>query len=262
MFFFLSMMELFLVSSQSFGLRFMQRCTTLITKPLWRVCIDSLLNLIIPACISGFFYVKVIQILRNQEKRADRNRILSISFVFSWLLWVLLWTPKFILGFMQLGFKSDGSSTGRLGNTVLAYLVPFQTNIQILYSQLNPTIFVVRIKQIHDYHKNLWMLLKTILLLEPSGDTESTTSKQQSASQSKEFGYKYIIKSNDSNLLFKVLVVTFATRALFLMATAIVNRMVWNSSGNELEFLSKTSGETKRLGKPIKRTLINVRGLN
>ena len=145
--FFLSMMELFLVCSQSFGLRFMQRCTTLITKPLWRVCIDSLLNLIIPACISGFFYVKVIQILRNQEKRADRNRILSISFVFSWLLWVLLWTPKFILGFMQLGFKSDGSSTGRLGNTVLAYLVPFQTNIQILYSQLNPTIFVVLIKK-------------------------------------------------------------------------------------------------------------------
>ena len=239
----------------------MRRCTSVTAKPLWRVCIESSLNLIVPASISGFFYLKVIQALWNQEKRAERNRALCICFISSWFLWVLLWTPKLILGFMQLSLKGIDYSTGRLGNTVLAYLVPSKISVQILYSQLNPIIFIVLIRKVHEYHMNVLTLLKKILFLKETKDTDGNKAKQQSATQSEDFGYKYIRKSNDSNLLFKVLVAAFATVPLFLMATAIVNPMVWDSSGKALEFSSNKSDETKHLGKAIKRTLINVRGL-
>ena len=239
----------------------MRRCTSLTAKPLWRVCIESSLNLIVPVSISGFFYLRVIQTLWNQENRVERNRALCICFISSWFLWVLLWTPKLILGFMQLGLKPIDYSTGRLGNTVLAYLVPSQTSIQILYSQLNPIIFIVLIRKIHDYHMNLWTLLKKILLLKKKKETEGTNAKQQSATQCEEFGYKYIRKSNDPNLLINVLVFTSAFLAFSLLTTAAVNTMSWNSSGKGLDFFSNKSSEEKQLVKTSKRTFTNVRGL-
>ena len=239
----------------------MRRCTSVTAKPFWRVCIDSSLNLIVPASISGFFYLNVTKTLWNQEKRAERNRVLCICFISSWFLWISFWTPKLILGFMQLGLKPIDYSTGRLGNTALAYLVPSQISVQMLYSQLNPIIFIILVRKIHDYHMNLWTLLKKILFMKNTKDTDGNQAKQQSATQSEEFGYKFIRKSNDTNLLIQVLVFTFASLALLLSTTAAVNAMSWNSSGSKLDYLSDKSSETKHLGKTIKRTVTNVRGL-
>ena len=239
----------------------MRRCTSLNAKPFWRVCIDSSLNLIVPASISGFFYVRVIQNLWSQEKRVERNRVLSISFITSWFMWVLLWTPKLIMGFIQVDQKPVEYSAGRLGNMILAYLVPTETIIQILYSQLNPFIFVVLLKKVHDYHKNVWTLLKKSLLWKKHVDDTKGTQAKESVTQPEEFGYRCIRKSNDPNLLIKVFVFTSASLALLLLTTATVNTMVCNSSGNELKFLSNKSSETQHLVKSIKRIVINVGGL-
>ena len=105
----------------------------------------------------------------------------------------------------------------------------------------------------HDYHKNLWTLLKRLILLKNAEDDKGSEAKQQCATQSEEFGYKYIRKSNDPILLIKGFIFTSASLALLLLTLATVNALMWNSSGSELKLLSNKSSETKHLEISIKR---------
>ena len=238
----------------------MRRCTSLTAKPLWRVCIDSSLLFILPALISGFFYVNVIKNLWNQEKRVERNRALSICFIVSWILWVTLWMPKMILGLTQLAQKPINYSAGPLGNRVIAHLVPSQVSIQILYSQLNPFIFIVLIKKIQDFHAELWLLVKQILLLSDERNGEDGKAVK-SEIQGNEFGKKCFKKSNDPNFLITIFVMTSVLLTVSTLAASTVSPKVQTVCKSTHELFSNPSNTTKNLRTTITKRNCDVRGL-
>ena len=127
--------------------RFILRCNSLESKPLWRTILDTMLLYFIPVCISGFFYFNIIKTLRNKERNKERNRSLSICFAISWILWVFCWTPKFAICLMEIPKKSFTYSLGKLGNKLLFYLYPSAFSLQVLYSQLNPFLYIILLKK-------------------------------------------------------------------------------------------------------------------
>ena len=242
----------------TFGDIFMRRCTSLTAKPFWRVCIDGFLLLVVPAIISGFFYMNVIRNLWNQEKRVERNRVLSISFIISWFLWILLWTPKITLGFLQLSAKSVSYSAGNLGSKVSAYLVPSQIALQMLYSQLNPFIFIVLIKKLQDYHKKIWVLVKKVLFFRNPETTEKEVSLIKN--QEKEFGKKYFQKSNDANFLIKLFVSTSALLAVFTLIATTASPIVQTVGETAQGVCSSSLNQTQHLRKAISKVNLKVGG--
>ena len=123
------------------------RCVSLNAKPLWRSSIDFVVLYIIPVLCSAFFYSNIIKVLRRREKQAGRNRNISVCFVASWLLWIIFWCPKFLIAMLDLPNKPLNYSLGKTMNKLMFYLYPSVFSLQILYSQLNPLLYLVLLKK-------------------------------------------------------------------------------------------------------------------
>ena len=126
---------------------FFVRCNSWQIKPFWRVLVDSVLVYIIPVGFSGFLYIKIASALRSQTKRVNRNRNLSICFFTSWCLWVVCWAPKIIISLMQIPKHSAKFSLGETGNKVMVYLFLHIPQLQMLFSQLNPFLYLILFKK-------------------------------------------------------------------------------------------------------------------
>ena len=178
------------------------------SKPPWRVFCESSLVFFVPASFSGYFYFKVIQKLLHQEKRLVRNRFISVSLILSWLLWVLTWTPKFVLGLLQLSEKPQNYTLGSILNGVLSYLVPTQTAIQILYSQLNPIMYLILLKKFGEYHTAVLTFFKHILFDDRIVNEDVGNSESRSEMTTKNPG-----KARKPKIQLLVLIITFAMLA-------------------------------------------------
>ena len=105
-----------------------------------------------PAIATGALYIRISSNLLCQEKRVSRNRALSLTFALSWILWVVCWTPGYVIAFMQLHNNRSHFSYGFKWDTILFYLVTLKTPLKMLYSHLNPVIFIIIIKSIGLMH--------------------------------------------------------------------------------------------------------------
>ena len=159
-------------SSQSFPFnKFVARCNLWQLRPLWRTIIDLFVLYLIPVCLSGYLYFKIIQTLRTQEKHAERNRNLSICFFASWCSWAICWAPKFIINFMQLPSQPLSRNLGKGGNTFLVYLFISLPSIQVLYSQLNPFLYLILFKS---FQQRVLTLLKLVLCIKVPRISQNT----------------------------------------------------------------------------------------
>ena len=117
---------------------------------------------IVPVCVSGYLYLMIIQTLRSQPKHAERNRNLSICFFASWCFWAICWAPKFVISIMQLPSQPLELNLGKGGNTFLVYLFISLPSIQVLYSQLNPFLYLILFKS---FQQRILTLLKLVLCI-------------------------------------------------------------------------------------------------
>ena len=107
---------------------------------------------VIPAITAGYFYVRVIVRLLKQERRAARNRQLSIAFLASWVLWVVCWTPSYVVAYMRLSqYRMFESLQGR-SDAIVGYLAAFRVALQMLYSHLNPFVYLIVLKKFQEHH--------------------------------------------------------------------------------------------------------------
>ena len=113
---------------------------------LLRVGIEVVFCLLIPASISGYLYWKVIEKLKESPKNEERNRMLSIAFRLSWVLWILCWTPKYVLSAAKM---IHNAMVSHFPNEKPAWLYAefFRLPIQMLYSQLNPFLYIIIFKR-------------------------------------------------------------------------------------------------------------------
>ena len=121
---------------------------------------DFVVLYIIPVSISGFCYFNIIKTLRGSDKHVERNRNLSICFVLSWTLWVICWAPKFIVTLFQLSDKPVTFSYGKFFNKILFYLYPSAFSFQLLYSQINPLLYIILLKP---FQNNVLRVTSTIV---------------------------------------------------------------------------------------------------
>ena len=121
-----------------------------------RLSVEGLLFFVLPAVATGVLYFRIISNLLNQEKRVSRNRVLSITFFLSWLLWVLCWTPGYILSFLQLPYKLQPITYGYETDAMLFYMVALKTPLEMLYSHLNPVVFVILLNPLKEFHARIF----------------------------------------------------------------------------------------------------------
>ena len=107
---------------------------------------------VIPAITGGYFYIRVIIRLLKQEKRAARNRQLSVAFLASWLLWVVCWTPSYVVSYMSLSKQRMFESLQGRGDVIIGYLSAFRVALQMLYSHLNPFVYLIILKKFQEHH--------------------------------------------------------------------------------------------------------------
>ena len=116
-----------------------------------------------PALTSGYFYLRVIRTLLAQERRVERNRILSIAFSLSWLLWVVTWIPNYAFGFLELTKLDFSEIYGGRKDTFLGYFFSLKSSIQMLYPHLNVFIYLMVLPRFRQYHVDLLKKIKNII---------------------------------------------------------------------------------------------------
>ena len=211
------------------------------SKPPWRVFCDSVLVFFLPASFSGYFYFKVIQKLLHQERRLVRNRFISVSLILSWLLWVLTWTPKFTLGLLQLSEKPEDYTWGFILNRVLSYLVPAQ--IQILYSQLNPILYLILLKKFGEHHAAVLTFFKHSLFHDKIVHKNVGNSKSSS-----KLVNKNLEKTSKPKFQLLALIITFALLAVICCAALLCCNKEENSrktTEQRIAEISKSMTRTK-----------------
>ena len=103
------------------------------------------------------------------------NATVTCQFVFfaSWCLWAICWAPKSIINIMQLPSQPFRLSLGKAGNTFLVYLFISLPSIQVLYSQLNPFLYLILFKL---FQQRVSTVLKLVLCIKVPRD--SLTARQ------------------------------------------------------------------------------------
>ena len=69
----------------------------------------------------------------------------------SWFLWVICWTPAYVLTFLNLSNRGRFSSYGFIVDRILGYSSFFALPLQLLYSHLNPIFLFALIKDFQDF---------------------------------------------------------------------------------------------------------------
>ena len=137
------------------GKIFLHNCEAYASRTNKRAIIDCIISLVIPASISCFFYVSIMVTLYRRKTRSSRNSTLSICFAASWLLWLLCWTPNYI--WLALINEKNSEKITYLK----AYVTFLRIPLQMLYSHLNPLIFIIVLKP---FKKFLLKLPKTYFM--------------------------------------------------------------------------------------------------
>ena len=120
-----------------------------------RLFFEMLVCLIIPATISGLFYLSVGAQLKQRKRERARNRNLNLAFFSSWLLWVICWVPYYIgmsINYSSTLYADYQNWTEALAqnSTIFAklesYFILYKLSIQMLYSHMNVLIYIVVLK--------------------------------------------------------------------------------------------------------------------
>ena len=142
------------------------RCSDLESRNIWRLLAESFIFFFTPAVVTGVLYYRISRNLLSQEKRVTRNRVLSLTFGLSWIAWVLCWTPSYVIGFLQLQHKRSRITWGLQMDQFLFRLVALKAPLQLLYSHLNPIIFVCLLKPLADMHADVLSKIMTISIVD------------------------------------------------------------------------------------------------
>ena len=164
----LSPSRLFLYNCEAFQLR----------QPV-RLAFDASVCLGIPAVISAYFYFSIATVLRKRDKDASRNATLALSFALSWLLWILCWTPNYVL--MYIFRPSNWTSMNTDTTKTLTYLrlsaSVLRGPLQMLYSHLNPLVFIIVLRPFKEFL--LLTLQRGFLKLPPPSEQSHLVPKMQ-----------------------------------------------------------------------------------
>ena len=119
-------------------------------KPL-RLILEIVFFFVVPAVLSGCCYFRINRAWLHRVSHTDRASKLTEVFRGSWILWVLTWTPAYVIMIVTslLNSKIDDDlymSFGFFLDTVIVYAMQLVTPIQMLYSQINPIFFMLTIE--------------------------------------------------------------------------------------------------------------------
>ena len=120
-------------------------------KVIW----DILICFVIPVAISGFFYLRVSIALCQRERDEERNRNLVIAFVFNWILWILFWTFYYVILLVRSNFTYEEFE---MRNSLQEVIAPFKENVALMYSHVNPLLFLIIFKPYQEINRKLFRL--------------------------------------------------------------------------------------------------------
>ena len=121
---------------------FIKNCMLFVDRRNAKVSVDLIIFMVVPAIASGYFYIRISKVLLNRELDTERNRNLSIAFGVSWLIWILLWSPNYILMLVIRPRFREVS----LKYSIYNYATVSKSFVQLLYSQINPFLLFIVLK--------------------------------------------------------------------------------------------------------------------
>ena len=152
--------------------KFFDRCSRLAFRHWMRLLVELVIFFILPVTASAFFYVKIAVRLAKRSKRVGRNHVLTLAFALSWLFWVLCWSPN---GFVLVKKNYEDAKYFRCRNygigcdyendnnydysgidrfdLLVSYAILFRIPFQLLYSHLNPLLYLIVLKKFQEHHK-------------------------------------------------------------------------------------------------------------
>ena len=145
---------------------FFDRCKTVSYRTWNRLLVEMVVFFGFPFLVSGYLYVRVIVALLKQDRRVARNRILTITFILSWVSWVFFWAPNYSITIYLETLMNDSylsatlmSHISAIGLTqfhkIFTYWIAFSTPVQLLYSHLNPFVYLLVLKKFQEYVKDV-----------------------------------------------------------------------------------------------------------
>ena len=118
-------------------------------RSLLRTSIESSIFFVVPFVVSGILYYHVIKALKGMQKHQKRNRNLTLAFSCGWVLWIVCWVPNYVLLFYKTGLcyylPADWTPT------LFFYGDMLRLPLQMLFSQLNPFLYIIIFKRSREY---------------------------------------------------------------------------------------------------------------
>ena len=109
----------------------------------------------------------------RRSRYQARNRVLTIALVLSWLMWIVCWSPSLAIMVVQyydiqLHFNTDDSPTMEYYySPIWTYVVSLRVPLQLLYSHLNPFIYLIVLKKFQKHHIDTLKWIFCIILQTP-----------------------------------------------------------------------------------------------
>ena len=150
----------------------------------------------------------------KRESNEERNRNLSIAFSISLVIWVISWSPNYVMLLVDLTEKGRFTEL-TLAYSLYKYVALYRVTIQMIYSQANPFLLLIIFKP---FQMAMGTFFKSLLMNrveKPENETSKT--QQQSLPQKTR-----ISKKSRGNYLFRRYFALLAVLKLCVICILVV----------------------------------------
>ena len=117
--------------------------------------LDGLLFFALPACICGYLSIKIAWALKGMLSHQERNQQIYKALLFTWLAWILLWTPSKIISFIKLLTTPHShllilKFNNEWHNRKIKFWSNLSDSLSLLYSSVTPVIFIILIRSFQE----------------------------------------------------------------------------------------------------------------
>ena len=126
----------------------MGKCIVDKMPDILRLLIYELAYFLIPAIVCLTCYVKVVSTLKTSQSMSKKAKQLTLIFFVSWLVWVILWSPLFVVNVYRAIFDVGGISiiTGMKYDFLINRIFVDADLIRCSFSAVNPFVFLLAAK--------------------------------------------------------------------------------------------------------------------
>ena len=137
--------------------------------------VSFLLYFVTPACVCGALHYNTVKGLSEMKSNQSQNKALIRTIIITWLAWIVLWLPDFVIATI-FAFEAERG-------TIMFVLIPITFAVKSLYTQIGPVLIIATYRPFRDRSQLILNTIRNCLMSPSDGSSKSARNSLNNRSE-------------------------------------------------------------------------------